>query len=149
VLTTKAVRELALSLPEATEAPHFERTSFRVRKKIFATMAEKEHEAVVWVAPREKLYGLLRAQPDVFIDHGGWTRMGALGVRLDRVDAAQFRELLIASWRSRAPQRALAAYDAGAGTTTTTPARASTAGAKRSVSRSAKGRRASKSPRAR
>ncbi len=100
-----------MSLPEATEAPHFERTSFRVRKKIFATLAEKEGQAVVWVAPREKLYGLLRAQPNVFIDHGGWTRMGALGVHLAKIDPALFRELLVDSWRRRAPKRALAAFD--------------------------------------
>ena len=30
-------RKLALSFPEATEEPHFEKTSFRVKKKIFAT----------------------------------------------------------------------------------------------------------------
>ena len=32
------LRTLALSLPEVTEEPHFEKTSFRVRKKIFATV---------------------------------------------------------------------------------------------------------------
>ena len=31
------VRRLALSLPETTEQPHFDYTSFRVRGKIFAT----------------------------------------------------------------------------------------------------------------
>lgn len=30
-------RKLALSFPETTEEPHFEKTSFRVKKKIFAT----------------------------------------------------------------------------------------------------------------
>lgn len=30
-------RKLALSYPEVTEEPHFEKTSFRVKKKIFAT----------------------------------------------------------------------------------------------------------------
>ena len=36
-MTLDDVRSFALSLPETTEAPHHERTSFRVRGKIFAT----------------------------------------------------------------------------------------------------------------
>jgi len=32
-------RRLAMSLPEVTEEPHFEYTSFRVRGKIFALAA--------------------------------------------------------------------------------------------------------------
>ena len=35
------VRELALSFPEVTESAHFEKPSFRVRNKIFATLDQK------------------------------------------------------------------------------------------------------------
>ncbi len=35
-------RNLALSFPEAVEQPHFEKTSFRVAKKIFATLDVKK-----------------------------------------------------------------------------------------------------------
>jgi hypothetical protein len=82
-MTAAAFRTLALSLPEATEAPHFERASFRVGKKIFATMTAAGDEAMVRVAPRQKLYALLKQQPDVFFSYGGWTeRNGSCGVRL-------------------------------------------------------------------
>ena len=54
-MTGAAFRKLALSLPEATEAPHFERASFRVGKKIFATMTADGDEAMVRVAPRAAL----------------------------------------------------------------------------------------------
>lgn len=40
-------RELALSFPEATEEAHFEKTSFRVKKKIFATYDDKTKRACV------------------------------------------------------------------------------------------------------
>ncbi len=36
-------RNMALSLPEAEEQPHFEQTSFRVKKKIFATLNMTEN----------------------------------------------------------------------------------------------------------
>src|SRR5439155_19096500 len=40
----EAARQFALSLPETTEEPHFEKASFRVRGKIFATVpADGEH----------------------------------------------------------------------------------------------------------
>lgn len=41
----KELRALALSLPETSEAPHFEKTSFRVNKKIFATYDSKKDQA--------------------------------------------------------------------------------------------------------
>lgn len=37
MVTRKTLIALALSFPETSEAPHFDKTSFRVRGKIFAT----------------------------------------------------------------------------------------------------------------
>jgi hypothetical protein len=112
-MTAAAFRTLALSLPEASEAPHFSRVSFRVGKKIFATMVPDGSEAMVRVAPRAALYALLKAQPDVIFSYGGWTeRNGSLGVRLAKVGAGQMRPLVIGSWKHVAPKRALAAFDA-------------------------------------
>lgn len=37
MVSIEAFRKLALSFPEVTEEPHFEKTSFRVKGKIFAT----------------------------------------------------------------------------------------------------------------
>lgn len=38
MMSIKTFRELALVLPGTVELPHFEKTSFRVNKKIFATL---------------------------------------------------------------------------------------------------------------
>jgi predicted DNA-binding protein (MmcQ/YjbR family) len=43
VVTIEQFRELAMSFPEAEEVPHFEIPSFRVKKKIFATLNMKEN----------------------------------------------------------------------------------------------------------
>ena len=37
MITIDTLREIALSFPEATEEPYFEKTSFKVKKNIFAT----------------------------------------------------------------------------------------------------------------
>jgi predicted DNA-binding protein (MmcQ/YjbR family) len=41
------VRKIALSLTDTTEEPHFEKISFRVKKKIFATLDEKNNRLCV------------------------------------------------------------------------------------------------------
>lgn len=40
-------RKLVLSFPETTEEPHFEKTSFRVKRKIFATYDDKNKIACI------------------------------------------------------------------------------------------------------
>src|SRR6476469_2671777 len=107
-MTSTAFRKLALSLPESREVPHFERTSFRVGKKIFATITTDGAEAMVVVKPRQRLYALLNDHPEVFFSHGGWTeRNGSLGVKLPKADPELMRELVTESWRRIAPKRAV------------------------------------------
>ncbi|MFZ6025765.1 MAG: MmcQ/YjbR family DNA-binding protein [Bacteroidota bacterium] len=47
MVTIDTFRKLALSFPEVTEEPHFEKTSFRVKKKIFATYDEVKYRACI------------------------------------------------------------------------------------------------------
>lgn len=105
-MTAGAFRKLALSMPAAHEEPHMERTSFRVKKKIFATMVKDGSEAMVKVKPLSKLRPLLTAHPDVFFDYGGWTwKLGCLGIHLKKADAKLLEPLVLAAWRSIAPKR--------------------------------------------
>src|SRR5206468_11211754 len=106
-----ALRTFALSLPEAHEQPHFERTSFRVGKKIFATMTRDGSEAMVKLAVLEEVEELLAQQPEVFFSYGKWTeRHGALGLRLSKVSASLMRALVTAAWQGVATKRARAAF---------------------------------------
>jgi hypothetical protein len=114
-MTPKAFRKLALSLPDAHEEPHFERTSFRVAKKIFATMTADGEQAMVRVSPPDKVFALLDTYPDVFFSHGTWTtKNGSLGVRLANADTSLIEELLTESWGHVAPKRTGQARDGSA-----------------------------------
>ena len=105
-MTPAAFRKLALSLPDAHEEPHFDRTSFRVGKRIFATMTADGSEAMVPVHPPPRCFELLDAAPGVFFEHGYWTRRnGALGVRLAKADAKLLGELVRAAWERIAPKK--------------------------------------------
>jgi predicted DNA-binding protein (MmcQ/YjbR family) len=46
-VTLKTLQNLALSFPETTEEPHFEKSSSRVKKKIFATYDDKNKRACI------------------------------------------------------------------------------------------------------
>ena len=103
-MTPRALRKLALSLEGTTEAPHFDRTAFR-RRTIFATMTGDGKEAMVKVSSPDLVRELLETRPEVFFSYGKWTTgMGALGVRLAKVDAALMGELLEQAWRDAGPK---------------------------------------------
>lgn len=106
-MTPDAFRELALSMPGAHEEAHFERTSFRVGKRIFATMTPDGREAMVPVHPVERCLELLASDPARYVDYGGWTRRnGSLGIRLARADDRLVGELVRAAWTRISPKRA-------------------------------------------
>ena len=52
-ITPATVRSLALSLPEATEAPHHDMTSFRVGGRIYATVTSEGDRVHVFISPDE------------------------------------------------------------------------------------------------
>ena len=108
-ITEDRVRELALALPEAVEVPHWGKPSFRVRKKIFATVGEYDGIAVLKI-PVDEQEVLLEAAPDAF-ELNAWSKQGWIGARLDIVDPEMFEELLESAWRRIAPKRAIKALE--------------------------------------
>ncbi len=51
MVSNETFRQLALSFAGSTEAPHFEKASFRVAKKIFATLDAKNRMACIKLSP--------------------------------------------------------------------------------------------------
>ncbi len=103
VVSAQRIRELALALPEAIEADHHGRPSFRVRGKIFATLWDEGHVNVMLDEP-----GILTAVGD----HPGacrelwWgKRLSAVQVSLADADEAIATDLLADAWERRAPAR--------------------------------------------
>ena len=47
MISVNTLRKIALSFPETTEEPHFEKISFRVKRKIFATYDPKNTRACI------------------------------------------------------------------------------------------------------
>jgi hypothetical protein len=72
MISIDALRSLALSFPEALEAPHFEHVSFRVKKKIFASYTKCIYSLVhnlpkgFFIISMKKKYGLVLAMAYIF-----------------------------------------------------------------------------------
>jgi hypothetical protein len=111
-------RRFVLSLPETTEEPHFEKSSFRVKGKILATVPEGGKHLHVNVDPLE-LEALVAADPDAYerIVWGKGEVSDWLRVTLAKAERDVVCGLLEDAWRRKAPKRVLQAYDAERGIT--------------------------------
>lgn len=102
-IAADTVRQLALALPETTEEPHFDITSFRVKKKIFATLNPPQQRATLKFS---------RDMQDIFSRIGkgaiypvpnAWGKYGWTNVDLAHVETELFRDALQVAWRETAP----------------------------------------------
>jgi len=103
-IAAEAFRRLALALPEALEVPHFDRPSFRVRGKIFATLSPEDRRGVVKLT-REQQETMLAAEPKIFEPVPSWGKHGWTYVHLQFADAETVRSALTTSWRNVAPKK--------------------------------------------
>jgi hypothetical protein len=105
-------RALALELPEATQSPHHDMTSFRVRGKIFATAPPDGTRLHVFVDDSETKASVAE-DPAAFEELWWGKKLSGVRVNLDAADPARVSELLEESYRRRAPKALLAILDAG------------------------------------
>ena len=105
------VRRLALALPDAHEAPHFDLTSFRVGSKIFATVPLEGDDVRIFVDESEARACVAESLPGVALVQWG-EKVSGVSVVLATADPERVAELLEDSWRRRARKRVVAAFDA-------------------------------------
>jgi hypothetical protein len=97
-----AVRKHALSLPETTEEPHFDYSSFRVRGKIFVTVPPEETHIHVFVGEEHR--GRFLAMHPEFLAPLPWgKKIVGLRVALAKADAAVVKQLVTFAWQNKAP----------------------------------------------
>ncbi len=105
MVSLAAARRIALSLPEATEAPHHDMSSFRVNEKIFATVPDGSH---LHVMVDEDETAMAVAECPSGCEELWWgKRVSGVRVDLNHVDRGLLTELLTDAWRRRAPKALL------------------------------------------
>ncbi len=99
MISQDAFRKLALSFPDAVEEPHFGIPSFRVNKKVFATLWEKENRAMVRLSLIDQSVFCSYDESVFFPVPGGWGKQGATFVDLKKVRKDMFKDALTTAYK--------------------------------------------------
>lgn len=105
MITIDEIRDLALSFPEAIEEPHFEKVSFRVKKKIFATYDSALKRLCVKLSEVDQSVFCDKDRMVVYPVPNSWGKQGWTLIELKKVHEDLFRDALTTAYCSVAPPR--------------------------------------------
>ena len=94
-------RKLALSFPGTNEQPHFEKTSFRIGKKIFATLDEKNNRACLKLSEIDQDVFSTFDKSIIYPVPNKWGKQGWTFVELAKVKAAMCKDALTTAYREK------------------------------------------------
>ena len=95
-------RRIALSFEGAEEGSHMGVPDFRVRGRIFATLASQDQGYGNLMLTPEQQADFVRELPEIFLPiPGGWGRMGATHIRLAQASEDVLAGALRTAWRLR------------------------------------------------
>lgn len=81
----KTFKELALAFNNVSEQPHFEKDSFRVNKKIFATLDAKNKRVSLKLSEIDQSVYCSIDDRAIYPANGGWGKQGWTIVELNKV----------------------------------------------------------------
>jgi hypothetical protein len=105
MVTIETLREISLSFPEVTEEPHFEKTSFRVKKKIFATYDAAANRACVKLSEIDQDVFSSIDRLAIFPVANKWGKQGWTLIELSRVNSDVFLDALKTAYCEVAPKK--------------------------------------------
>jgi predicted DNA-binding protein (MmcQ/YjbR family) len=98
-------RKLALSFPEATEELHFEKTSFRVKKKIFATYDDIKKRACIKLSEIDQDVFSSADRTIIFPIDNKWGKQGWTLIEMSKVKKELFIDALTTAYCEVAPKK--------------------------------------------
>jgi hypothetical protein len=97
------LRKLALSLPDSTEAPHFDRSAFRTPRRIFATLAPDGRSANLKLELDQQA-ALVDSHPKAFaVIAGHWGLRGWTTMTLAAISMAEAKSVLVDAHAAASP----------------------------------------------
>lgn len=100
MVSIETFKELAMSFPNATEEPHFEKISFRVSKKIFGTFDEKNNRAVLKLNEIDQSVFCASSEMIFYPVPNKWSKQGWTIVELSKVRPEMFEDALVRSYEN-------------------------------------------------
>jgi len=102
--TARDLRRIALSLDGTVEAPHFDRTAFKV-KRIYATLAADGLTANLMLTPDEQALKC-EVAPEAFSPvPNAWGARGATTAKLNALTVEELRDALALAWQHALPKK--------------------------------------------
>lgn len=98
-------RKLALSFPESTEAAHFEKVSFRVKNKIFATYDDANKRACIKLSEIDQDVFSSTAKTIIFPVENKWGKQGWTVIEMSKVRKELFVDALTTAYCEVAPKK--------------------------------------------
>jgi predicted DNA-binding protein (MmcQ/YjbR family) len=105
MVSIKTLRQLALSFPEATEEPHFEKTSFRIKKKIFASYDDVNKRACIKLSEIDQDVFSAFDKTIIFPVDNKWGKQGWTFIDMKKVKKDVFIDALTTAYCEVAPKK--------------------------------------------
>jgi hypothetical protein len=102
--TAADLRRIALSLAGTIEAPHFDRTAFKVAR-IYVTLAADGRTANFKFTPDEQEFKCMLASEAFAPVSGGWGKQGWTTAKLSALSAPELQDALETAWRHALPRK--------------------------------------------
>ena len=103
MITIDQLRATALSFPEATEDMHFEKISFRVKKKIFATYDAKNKRACIKLSLIDQNVFCLHDKKLIYPVDNKWGAAGWTLIEMNKIKKPLFIDALTTAYCEMAP----------------------------------------------
>lgn len=100
MISIDTFRQLAFSFPGTTEEPHFNKTSFRVNKKIFATLDIENGKATLKLTPLDQSVFCVFDKSVVYPVNGVWGKQGWTIFELNKVNKGMLRDALKTAYQN-------------------------------------------------
>ncbi|WP_211222443.1 MmcQ/YjbR family DNA-binding protein [Actinokineospora enzanensis] len=111
MMTEADVRRAALALPGTSERSSYGTPGFRVRDKLFARLKDAE-TLVAFCADESEKLALIAEEPGRYYSTPHYDGYPSVLVRLSALDEDGLADVLLESWRVRAPRKLVAEFDA-------------------------------------
>ena len=104
MVTIDTFKQLALSFPETIELPHFNLISFRVKKKIFATLSIEKQRVMLKLSLTDQSVFCSFDTSVAYPVPGAWGKKGCTYFELNKVKREMLKDALTQAYSSVAPK---------------------------------------------
>ena len=105
MVSLQTFRQLSLSYPDTTEEPHFEKSSYRIKKKIFATLDQKKKIACVKLSETDQDVFCLIDKEIIYPVPNKWGKQGWTLIDLTKIKKPLLTDVLSTAYNEVAKKR--------------------------------------------